>query len=536
MRSNYSVRSTRLGALGLTGTLAVGGLIGLAVRADAVSCEQTGTLVTCTFNDPNTMERWEIPAGITSATVTVAGGAGGDGAGGGGQGGVGGVTTTTLGLTPGTKLDIYVGGAGGDGPGCSAGPGGTPGMSGGIQTGGKGGLVLPDAGPAVCAGGGGGGGTFVMDEGQTLDGIAPYSSGTVPLLVAGGGGGGGGGVNAPASNGGNGGSAAARATNGCCGSNGGGAAALDSTGGENSYFASTDGDAAYPPDSRHAGGGGGGGYGGGGKGNANCDGGGGPLNGPGCGGGGGGGLPTPEAPAMVPSSVQTASVPARVVGPTSYGLGGPGEPGSVSITYSLPAAPSASVSPTDKEQCQPSAGPCVVNPPPGQQSEFQVTGFGGKDGATLIATLNGGPAPTCKSVGGTLAPDWVQFGFANPKDGRTWSKKIQETGIDPTSKEQAQRILAQTQICFAAPYKFVVKRGEQLTRTGGHWEGLLAHCKSRIIAEAKAEQPDLARPCILNRALVQKGDGYVVQVNYFVPNGELDPQGRSLRKKKKQRH
>jgi hypothetical protein len=53
------------------------------------------------------------------------------------------------------------------------------------------------------------------------------------------------------------------------------------------------------------------------------------------------------------------------------------------------------------------------------------------------------------------------------------------------------------------------------------------------VAQAKANVPDLARPCILNRALVEKDGGWVVQVNYFVPNGELDPQGRSVRKKKK---
>jgi hypothetical protein len=129
----------------------------------------------------------------------------------------------------------------------------------------------------------------------------------------------------------------------------------------------------------------------------------------------------------------------------------------------------------------------------------------------------------------------VQFGFTDPQDGKTWSKKIRVIGTDPTSKEQAKRILAETEICFAAPYKFVVQRGERLTRPDGsrNWEGLLAHCRSDVIAEAKRDQPDLARPCILNRSLLKKGDGFVVRVRYFVPNGELDPQGRTVRKKKR---
>lgn len=228
-----------------------------------------------------------------------------------------------------------------------------------------------------------------------------------------------------------------------------------------------------------------------------------------------------------------AAAPTLPVGPVQHGIGAPGEAGGLTITYTVPGSPA--ISTTDTEQCQPSDDTCVVRPPAGKASEFKVTAFGGNDGATLFATLNGGYPPTCKSVGGTLAPDWVQFGFENPRDGRTWSKKIQETGTNATSKDRAKRILAQTQICFAAPYLFVVKRGTSLKRVADRWEGLLAHCKSRIVAEAKAENPDLARPCIIKRTLVQKGDGWTVRVTYFVPNGELDPQGRSLRKKKKKR-
>jgi hypothetical protein len=560
MGSSYTVRRVRLGALGVCGTLAVGGLFGLAQSADAsFSCPQNGTSVICTFQHPDHMEPWTVPAGVTSVTFTLRGGAGGEGSalsegsppsepGGGGAGGEGGQTSDTRLVTPGTTFGIFVGGGGGDGSGCQAtGDSGAGGVSGNVQTGGAGGAgameVIDSTLRYRCAGGGGGGGSFVMPEGQT-----PTSPGATPMLVAGGGGGGGGGVyeeQAPYTSysadvaeadgetfpGGDGGGNAGHAAEDGFGSTQGEA-------GEAPSALGTPGASADAADGFDAGGGGGGGWNGGTGGGRNA------LDAegdsPGSGGGGGAGLPPgePVSLAETPATYGAASLPARGVDPGTLGLAATqGLDGEITITYTVPPAPSGGSTPpslTDTDQCLPSDD-CVVNPPPGEQSEFQVTAFGGKDGATLFAILNGGKPPTCKSVGGTLSPDWVQFGFKNPRDGKTWSKVIQETGTDPTSKEQAQRILAQTQICFAAPYKFVVKRGEQLTRVGGNWEGLLAHCKSRIIAEAKKEQPDLARPCVQGRSLVQKGDGWVVQVKYFVPNGELDPQGRSLRKKKKKR-
>ncbi len=490
------IRNAQLGAVGLTGALAVGGLFGLSKPAQAATCETSGQTRTCTYTDPSAAETLVVPPNVTSAQITLRGGSGGHGAKpplnpnvAGGAGGGGGITGATVALTPGTTLRIYVGGAGGDGrtssDACTTGnQGGAGGLSGGIQTGGNGGngFFQDDMG---CSGGGGGGGSFVMSGGRTLGQITFGPGGAVPLLVAGGGGGGGGGSQQLAGAGGNGGSSSG-ATAGAppqtpqAGSGGGAPGASGSvTGGPGVQAVATESLTADD-----AGGGGGGGYAGGGGGGLSS------------GGGGGAGLG-----------------PANGVGPA-------GSAGSVTITFSA----------TDTAKCSDDGDNCVAEPPAGEETRFKIVAFGGNENATLFGVLNGGVPPTCRSRARALSPDWVQFGFTDPKDGRTWSKRIRVTGTEPTSKATAQRILAETQICFAAPYKFVVKRGENLIRVGKHWEGLLAHCRSGIVAEAKAEQPELARPCVLNRSLVEKSGGWVVRVNYFVPNGELDPQGRSAAK------
>jgi hypothetical protein len=488
----------RLGALGLAGALGIGGLFGLSGPAQAATCQFAKNTATCTYTDPAVAETFVGPAGVTTAQITLRGGSGGHGAkpplntvAAGGAGGAGGLTAATVELTPGTVLRIYVGGSGGDGQAsvasCETGdPGGSGGLSGGIQTGGNGGPGYRPVDDQGCSAGGGGGGSFVMAGGQTLDQVA---GGAVPLLVAGGGGGGGGGSEQVGGAGGNGGSASGATAGGPPtqfpgpGPYGGAPGASGSiTGGSGPQALPSVG----PADD--AGGGGGGGYFGGEAGGRTS------------GGGGGAGL-----------------------GPDGNGAVPAGASGLVTITYSI----------TDTAQCSADGGKCVAEPPAGEETKFKIVASGGNENATLVATLNGGLPPTCKSVGGDLSPDWVQFGFSDPKDGKTWSKRIRVTGTDPTAKSTAQHTLAETQICFAAPYRFVVKRGTDLKRVGKNWEGLLAHCKSDIVAEAKLNQPDLARPCVLNRSLVQKGDGWVVRANYFVPNGELDPQGRSLRKKKK---
>ncbi len=485
-------RNPRVLVLGLTGTLAAGGMFGLSKPAQAATCQTSGNTVTCTYNDPAAAETFVVPAGVTSVRITLQGGSGGrgsspplNGPADGGVGGAGGTTADTVAVSPGNSFRIYVGGEGADGQageaacddGIAGGPGG---LSGGIKTGGDGGGSAVD--PSTdqgCVGGGGGGGSFVMSGGQTLD-----QGGAVPLLAAGGGGGGGGGSSSILGGpGGAGGGNAQGATAGG-GQYGGAPGASGSVAGAPGTLG--DGSIDFEDD---GGGGGGGGYSGGAGGGLSS------------GGGGGAG--------RSPAGAET-------------GTAAPGTSGFVRIAYSLPV------------KCAP-GDPCIATTPAGDETTFKIVATGGNENATLFGVLNGGLPPTCKSVGGNPSPDWVQFGFSDPKDGKTWSKKIRVTGTDPTSKATAQRTLAETQICFAAPYRFVVKRGTDLKRVGKNWEGLLAHCKADIVAEAKEERPDLAAPCILNRSLVEKGDGWVVRVNYFVPNGELDPQGRSLRKKKKKR-
>ncbi|MDB5177099.1 MAG: hypothetical protein JWN75_767 [Candidatus Saccharibacteria bacterium] len=133
---------------------------------------------------------YTVPTGVTSITVKAWGAGGGGGAGGGtgagGAGGGGGYVTTTISVTPGETLNVYVGGGGG-------------------------------AGTRNTGGGGGGGGSF--------SGIA---RGAVPLAIAAGGAGGGGGNNAAARTGGAGG--AGGGTTGVTGGSAGGTAPVPTGG------------------------------------------------------------------------------------------------------------------------------------------------------------------------------------------------------------------------------------------------------------------------------------------------------------------
>jgi LPXTG-motif cell wall-anchored protein len=118
---------------------------------------------------------WVVPVGVHSINVTAVGGAGGAGGGGvnGGAGGAGATVTSTIAVTPGETIDIYVGLAGGVGGGIF-----TPGAGGGgYATGGDGAY----SGFLAYSGGGGGGSSAVQVDGDLA-----------PVVIAGGGGGGGG--------------------------------------------------------------------------------------------------------------------------------------------------------------------------------------------------------------------------------------------------------------------------------------------------------------------------------------------------------
>ena len=205
-----------------------------------------------------------VPAGITQATVTVAGAQGS-----GGNGGYGGSVTATIPVTPGETLTINVGGIGGyNGSGASGGDGcGSPGGDGSDVRQGGGAL-----GNRVVVGGGGGGGGCDNGFGGGAGGSggqSPFNGGNVG--GAGGGGGGLAGSNLAGGLGGLGGPGAPGGSNGADGALGFGGS----------------GGAGSPASCTGLGGSGGGGgyYGGGGGGgggqNAGCTG--------GYGGGGGGG-------------------------------------------------------------------------------------------------------------------------------------------------------------------------------------------------------------------------------------------------------
>ncbi len=127
-----------------------------SVAADIITFDYTGVVQT-----------WTVPAGVTSIMVD-AYGAGGGISYNGGIPGYGGRVNTTLAVTPGEVLNIYVGGAG------------TPGLfQGGIAAGGYNGGGN-GARPICCTGGGGGGSTDIRISGNAL---------ANRVVIAGGGGG-----------------------------------------------------------------------------------------------------------------------------------------------------------------------------------------------------------------------------------------------------------------------------------------------------------------------------------------------------------
>jgi hypothetical protein len=254
-----------------------------------------------------------IPARVTSISVTADGGGGGKNASL-GNGGSGARASSTIAVTPGAVLTIYVGAGGGAGLGGSGNVGGT-----GYSAGGNGG---PYYGEGFGGGyGGGGGGSSAVLVGGTV------------AVIAGGGGGGGNYYGGSAS-----------ATVGAAGGNGGGTCAVGGGGGNaagsgsagstsgtgNSYpgsssgFIGQGGTGIYGAGGASSGGGGGGGgYGGGGGGNWN-----GPGNG--CtlaGGGGSGGSYGPGGTVF--------GTAANAGGVATSGAGGDGQ---VLISFTAPAA------------------------------------------------------------------------------------------------------------------------------------------------------------------------------------------------------
>ena len=276
--------------LAAAGTASVLGASPAGAIAPTIPCAAPvlsggGTIatVTCPYiapsDNPNPIQSWTPPPGVTSETVTAYGAQGG-GADGGGNGGGGGVASAPLTLAAGSTLNIIVGGLGssGAGTGSAAGGYGGGGAGGpGNGAGGGGASSVNNGDSALLIGGGGGGaggtscGTSVGADGGGGGGTGTAGSALCEGPNAGGGGGAGGAA---------GGAGAGGSTPGTSGQGGAGGTILVEAPFRSFVVVSESGGSG-------GGGGGGGLFGGGGGGSTNSG-----TDGGGGGGGGSGLIPT----------------------------------------------------------------------------------------------------------------------------------------------------------------------------------------------------------------------------------------------------
>lgn len=242
------------GAVWDQGVVAAGGYVYMA------GGESASGISTSIFNTTGSAN-YTVPAGVSSVTVKLWGAGGGGGGAGpssaaGGAGGGGGFIQTTLAVTAGESLDVYVGAGGGGG---AAGPtyAGDGGGGGGSTRIARSGTTL-----AVAAGGGGGGAADTYAGGAGgggggATGVTGAASGTIT--------GGGGGTQSAGGGGGSGYTAGAAGTL-STGGEGGNAGDTGSGGANNEGAADGGSGGLYGSNGGYAGGGGGGGgyYGGGG--------------------------------------------------------------------------------------------------------------------------------------------------------------------------------------------------------------------------------------------------------------------------------
>jgi hypothetical protein len=341
-------------------TAALGVLASGVIHAPQASADPTPSCdaTTCTvgFGTAGTTQQWSVPAGVSTITVTMAGGSGGSSAAG-GLGGAGGAMVATVPVFSGENLSILQGTS--PYPGGDFGGGGAPGGAGG-----------PDP-----TGGWGGGGSFVFETNPTA---------TLLLAVGGGGGAGGdtsevagaGGTNGPGSDAtttnpdgtvvGLGGTLAAGGAGGvgnqgpsAAGSAGGGPAMAPSNPGAGGSGGASDQPAVS------SGGGGGGGYFG----------------------GGGGGVDDPSGiDAGAGGGGSGFNDPSTTVLSTSTNTG----EGSVTITYPLPVTTTTSGVLRDAATGAPIPNSCVVFSPaafPGQTNFNNV----GINGQWSFTTAESGP-------------------------------------------------------------------------------------------------------------------------------------------------
>lgn len=261
----------RFNSWSTTSNLPTGSWNGATTGAGGYIYNIGGTMFTGQMFTSQGAATYTVPAGVTSITVKAWGGGGGGGGGGaggfGGGGGGGGYATSTLSVTPGETLDLYVG-AGGIGGTFSSGGADAGGGGGG---GGYSSLYRGSTLLTLAAGGGGGGGARAARTGG--DGGAGGGSsgiaGTAGYTNNGNGGGGGtqvaggaGGTNT--NSGGNDGSAGASLSGGA-GADGRNGDGTDGSGSAGGQMGGADGGSPNISTTRAGGGGGGGGlYGGGG--------------------------------------------------------------------------------------------------------------------------------------------------------------------------------------------------------------------------------------------------------------------------------
>jgi hypothetical protein len=525
--------------IALAAVLAGGGVVALADPAAALTrlpCVTAGQQVHCQTTDFSQPFQVEVPDGLTSAHLTLLGGEGGFGAteevsdrtylrsAAAPSGGIGGSTTTTLSLTPGEFIDIYVGGPGGNGSGCA---GGSHGKSGGLNNGGQGGDGDFDG--SLCngtAGGGGGGGTFAMPHGNQP------GAGT-PLAAAGGGGGGSGsGSGSPGGVGGKGGgTSTGPSQNGASEGNptGGGASGdsshdlqgagsdgIDGIGCSSPYRASSVTESECTEN--YGGGGGGGGRYGGHGGDQ------------GEGGGGGSGFA-----AATPSIQRSAAAfhAAQAGGSFAITFTFPGGNNPNNRPINKGGGPSSNdpnpntnpeqpnpgdVSRTTTASCEPRIGICHVGPIVGPDSVFNVTARGGTTHADLFGTLQGGSKPDCPNYT-EMNGDWLAFGFQDPVAGASWRKLSTLTTRHKLSRPAAVALSRKMQVCFEAPYRFLTRDGYEL---GGHnavFDGVLPDCA----ALGGRSDRGVARPCVASRQILSRHGGWVVRLAFRVPANSKDP-------------
>ncbi len=232
-------------------------------------------------------DTYVVPTGVTSLNVKMWGAGGGGGGGAdvgsaGGAGGGAGYVTTTLAVTPGETLSLYVGGGGRGGNYDSAGQdAGGGGGGGGFSTLNRLGVPL-----VLAAGGGGGGGPRAATTGGAGGaggGTTGVAGGTVFANNGAGGGGGTPSAGGAGGTGGNNGGTAGASQTGGAGADARSAAGADGSGAAGGLSSGGAGGLANISNTRGAGGGGGSGYFGGGGGGATSN----IANSSGGGGGGG---------------------------------------------------------------------------------------------------------------------------------------------------------------------------------------------------------------------------------------------------------